>query len=689
MDGIGLGRGSIRRYTSDPGFVPFRRFSSSPASVCTPPPPGTSPHPRSTPDGVLTQVQRKKVAQSPGADSNSTDALFDDGFDFNDVEIPESGLSQSFPKCRLNESNANSGQKEDLLSKVINQTISLNSRVEERPIASQNELFIKTIFPEDTSTWYPYMLRKVDGGAEFDAVKEVSPAAALGYRDAPSISGSVGSNGSKRSSSSSSSSQASSPKGRKFGRDERDGQRFSDDPDFDQDSSSSTHLSPERIQRMLKNLNPIIAPGRFNNDANDASKDEPTNGKVVPISTVNEESSWGNQIPVRYDTEQEGEVLVPVANGPDRGRGSMKPSDFSLEISTAVKQVRHALVKMVDGVVVGTGLEKHEFEPIHRSRVHVTDGNLDLEYDDKKTFRLTIPELMLPIRDQINVTFECGRIAKFLLVARNRYTKRWSIPSKQRFHDVLNQVDNRIRRNHVPCQFVLRWNSDWEGGIGLMGLCIIDIRALELYRKMITEIAIGDLMYNTYPKDVLNHGTEVSVYLRAELKAMDLEFIPYSLFEKNRMLAGSVAVRYSKDIAGKEDQVQSGGGKLVILEGDQDFCQSIHNYPHNHHYRLGTSSVRLRYEEYGKEFQPMGPPPPDQILRPQPPVQQPHLQPAACIQSINDSVPVSMSTSSSSSSSSSSSGSDVQLTDSRVTRAKWAGKDGGNFPPPVPAKRKI
>lgn len=213
-----------------------------------------------------------------------------------------------------------------------------------------------------------------------------------------------------------------------------------------------------------------------------------------------------------------------------------------------------------------------------------------------------------------------------------------------------------------------------------MGLCIIDVKALELYRKMITEVTVGDLMYNTYPKDVLNHGTEVSLYLRAELKALDLEFIPYSLFEKNRMLDGSVAVRYSKDVQSKEEQSTAGGGKLVILEGDKDFCRSIHNYSSNHHFRLGTSSVKLRYEEYGKEFLSPVQPQPDQVLQPQ---QQPDLvernvAPPPRIDSSD--------TSPSTSSTPSSSGSEVRLVGSRTTRARW--KKNEEFPIPVPARRK-
>ena len=570
--GIGLGRGTVRRYSSDPGFSSYR-------SVLTPPPPGTSPHHRFTPDGVLTQVQRK-VPASPGADSNSTDALFNDGFDFDDVKIPESGLSQSFPQCKINESG-------DLLSKVMFRSLSNNVYEE-----------IKIPYKEGSIIVTPLPLHE-------DSNSQSAPGSS-GYRDGGSMTSSSQSEsrdgsvlGGKRSASSHHSSE--SPRQSKTGRDERDGQSFSDDPEFE-DFSTSTHLSTARIRKMLKSLTPIPNPGGRGEENMDSSP----SAEPVPAPMISKESSWGNQIPIKYQDQQGYEVLVPVAHGPIREERNAAgdPSGFSEEISSAVKQVRHALVKMVDGVVVGTGLEKHEFPLIPRSRVHVTDGDLDLdaEHDEKKIFRLTIPELILPLRDQVNVTFECNRIAKFLLVAWNRYTKRWSVPSRQRFHDVLNQVDSRIRRDRVPCHGVFRWNSEWEGGIGLMGLCITDVRALELFRTMVSEMAVGDLQYNTYPKDVLNHGTEVSLLLRAELKCLDLEFLPYSLFEKNRLLAGSTAVRYSKDL-GRDDNNsnKSVPDKLVILDTDPDFRKSIHNYPPAHHFKVGTSFVKLRNEGEGHQ----------------------------------------------------------------------------------------
>ena len=593
--GVGLGRGTVRRYMSDPGFPSYR--ASSVFSVGrTPPPPGTSPNHRVTPDGVLTQVQRRRET-SPGVDSNSTDALFNDGFDFDDVQIPESGLSQSFPQCKLGESEGQKKGSEDLLSKVISLSNLTHCSTEGLSFPSRvGEIIITPLPlpPEDSDVGATF--KSSDGYREGHmnmSESSSSSSSASSYRT-----GSQGGSqtGEKRSSSDFEATDGSKQK--KVGRDERDAQSFSDDPDFE-DSSNSTHLSAARIQKMLKSLTPVDR----NNNSDHEERMESSVPAVVPVSTTpfNKDVSWGTQVPIQYQAQHGYQVLVPVANGPDRDveDGRSGASEFSLEISSAVKQVRHALVKMVDGVVVGTGLEKHDFPLIHRSRVHVTDGDLDLdlEHDSKKIFRLTIPELILPLRDQINVTFECNRVAKFLLVARNRYTKRWSIPSKQRFHDVLNQVDSRIRSDRVPCQFVFRWNSEWEGGIGLMGLCITDTRALELYRTVVSEMFVGDLTYNTYPKDVLSHGTEVSLLLRAELKCLDLKFLPYSLFEKNRLLAGSSAVRYSKDL-GKDDQNsgKSAPGKLVVLETDSDFRQSIQNYPSNHHFKLGTSTVKLRYE---------------------------------------------------------------------------------------------
>lgn len=99
---MGVGRGArIRRTVSNPGYQIDR--SSTPLSerFQTPPILSLSPIPSRTPEGVYTQVQQGKKDNNSDCDSNNTDDLFNDSFDIDDVVIPETTLTQEFPKCNV------------------------------------------------------------------------------------------------------------------------------------------------------------------------------------------------------------------------------------------------------------------------------------------------------------------------------------------------------------------------------------------------------------------------------------------------------------------------------------------------------------------------------------------------------------------------------------------------------------
>ena len=350
----------------------------------------------------------------------------------------------------------------------------------------------------------------------------------------------------------------------------------------------SPRLSQDRIRSLLAELRPLPndKPTSFQGESAAAA---------IPTS-VPKDASWGNQVPVRFDDSCEPVRLVPVAT--DIGRGG-KPlnSDHSDEIAAAVQQVRHATVKMVDGNVQATGLEKHNFSMVGRKDIEVKKQFVRTgdEMGFKK-FKLTIPELLLPIRSQSNVTFECGEIVKFIMVARNKITKRWTVPSRQRFHDIINQVDNKLRREHMHSILgVLAWNYEWNG-VGVLGLRVTDTATLHSYRSAINMMEVGDMTYNTYPKISLNQDIEISLYLKPELRCLDLEFIPNSLLENNVLLDGNIAVRYSKNCYNSSDDLNhSLDGTLVLLEGDREFVKSVGKYPNKYQFRLGSSTVSIRH----------------------------------------------------------------------------------------------
>ena len=610
---VGIGRGTrVRRTMSSPGYQPYRTSTPVPTSqgISTPPPLRLSPIPPRTPEGVYTQVQKKKIVEEEeDLHSNNTDDLFNDSFDADDIEIAESGLTQVLPNCSLHEVSHESGKQhvdnlvppiqakesapnQDALTKVINNTIfGQSTGVEsEKSLVHKDSINSKRkqnfIFEEPKQRIFHWTKRRIveDGNAEFDAVR--MPEDMVTDEE---------------------SNVSADKRSRKEGFfsqkvvDERDkfiGQRDSDDwGQFE--STASSHMSSERIQKLLSGLtpDPSVCPSSGRSSESNKSRDR----SQIPMD-LSTEATWGVQVPIVEDDKDEPVRLVPTASRrTNSGRG---PSKNALEIATAVQQVRHAVLKIVDGEVQSTGLEKHHFPMIQSKSVSTLNESITRKEreESSRRFRVTIPELIVPSYQQHNVTFDCGRVAKFLLVAHNRNTSKWSIPSKQRFHDVINKVDNRIRREGIPCHLTMEWNSDWEGDIGLLGLCVTDYRALELFRKTVAEIQVGGMIYNTFPKEALDQGSEISVFLRSELRCFDIEFIPHSLFENNHHLSGGLAVRYSKPCQSHQQNDSSflserghpQDGKMVILEGDEDFMDSVSKYPVGYNFRLGSSTVKIR-----------------------------------------------------------------------------------------------
>ena len=588
-DDFGIGRGArIRRTISFSGFEPYRTSTpmSEVSGVSTPR--HGSPFMPMTPKGVLTQVQTKeRRCPSPGQDSNNTDDLFNDSFDIDEVDISgtnDSNLSQIFPNCKVSESPA---PKDDPVKMDLEGNPS-ESKESKRQPGDDSQVFPEE-WPYFVCKWIRNLVSVVIWMLLFSFLKESKHRRGqdeeqksfwLFDEDAGMESGGVRMD------------NGSNDNGGRGANKEGDGGN----------ADGSGVLSQERIQSLLRGLAPdpsVLEPVR------EESCEDDNNGGAAEKTMESDggadlsiHASWGIQIPVEFNDSGEPKRLVPVAvRSYEHGSGG--PSESALEIAAAVQQVRHAVVKIVDGTVQSTGLEKHHYSMVTRrmmDEAREREGNVDV-LPDQQIFRITVPELTMPPHAQRNVTFDCGRTAKFLLVANNVSTGRWTIPSRQRFHDVLNQVENRIRREFIPCHGVIEWNSEWNG-VGLMGLQVSDMAALECFRTVISEMRVGGLRYNSYPKDVLAQGMEVSVFLRSELKCLDLEFIPYSLFEKNDLLDGKMAVRYSRETSVSSTEGNNGNdGKLVVLEGDEEFLNSVAKYPPNYSFKLGSSSVKIKLNE--------------------------------------------------------------------------------------------
>ena len=624
VDGVGRGATSPgnRRNTPDPGQRSSTPISSS---FNTPPPPGVSPGPKTTPEGVFTQVQRKKNVYVP--EDDYSDGLFDDSFEFDEAmesqSQSQSNLTHIFPGCAVGEKEKQSdvqneqpipSKSPDLLSRVLARATTLD---EDRRICEFD--FCSNPDDPDNSSSGQHQGKDNAGRSKQHVSKILEKSAsspqlnAAGGVRQPSLPRHDLHAGTQLqadpheyrtgSSSTSKRSAAESP-GRdagnmEVGGDEVQGHARSVDPSV----AKPSHLSSEEIQRLLQGLVPDATVSRSESEISQQSS-LPT--KIPALSRLSSGTSY-DQVSLDGSDSEIPVKLVPTAKS-SRPISSKEfgPSKDAQEIATAVRYARHSVVRMIDGAVQDTGLEKHDFPAFSRKMMKAPDVE-EIESGFGGEVEITIPELISTVRDQINVSFTSGPVAKFLLVARNSGTSRWSVPSTQRFHDVLNQAEGRIRREKLQCSGVLAWSSQWGGGIGLMGLRVTNPRALHIFRRTLSEVRIGGMWYNSYPKDFLNHDSEVSVYLRSNLRCFDIEFLPHSLYEKNRLLDGEIMVRYSKhhdyvDTPKPDNSFFQEGGKIIILQVDDQFLQSLQKYPPNYSFRLGSSTVKIKPEVDGPDI---------------------------------------------------------------------------------------
>lgn len=576
----GLGRGTPYRWVKEaipPGGHGLPPRSSTPSrSGSTPPPPGVSPVRARTPPGVFTQVQTNNGNKD---DDDLSEDLFNDSFDVND--IPEemldsrSNLTQIFPHCTMEDAvepekckpslgdQPAPNKEPDLLSKVLAHATSLeeDEKISQLDLGGNPSDHPNDARPKQQNREQQQQQQQPSGpefqprrhSSVFTTAEGENMEHSTGVQDGSSDWGSFG-------------------------------------------TENSSRLSPQQIQALIRGLTP---------DPIVRSMSEGCQGLPPPTPPLSRAPSERSQVSL---DDEWGAVrkIVPTATS-SRPRtsssSSYQISDNAREIATAVRHARHAVVDIVDGVVVETGLERHDFPPVGRDMVTPNRIQDQSATGLEEEIEITIPEIIDNIKDQVNVTFTTGPVAKFILVARDSLTSRWSVPSRLRFHDVVNQAESRIRRNNLSCGSVLDWCSEWGGGggVGLLGLRVIHPRELNTFRTVITEIRIGGLWYNTYPKDFLAHNTEVSVLLKQELRCLDLQFLPHSLFEKNSLLSGNIRVRYSRHRDERNDDptvapLLQDGGKVVILEADEEFALSLQSYPNNYSFRLGSYTAKLRCE---------------------------------------------------------------------------------------------
>ena len=169
------------------------------------------------------------------------------------------------------------------------------------------------------------------------------------------------------------------------------------------------------------------------------------------------------------------------------------------------------------------------------------------------------------------------------------------IPSTTFFDLAVNRMEAAVLVHHPKLRPVFWCCSKW------MGCGVIEIEAgeyLEEWRAVLSGLTLdGGLKAETFPKDSLLMGQDVTALLKENYLTYDISMMNHCLVYRNKQLQGNVRVVCSKQYSPHDitrHAINMDGWQMIYLGGDCVFMESLSRFPVSHRFHVGPSSVVLR-----------------------------------------------------------------------------------------------
>ena len=196
-------------------------------------------------------------------------------------------------------------------------------------------------------------------------------------------------------------------------------------------------------------------------------------------------------------------------------------------------------------------------------------------------------------RGDVKRTVPNSNAISFLVVAKKN--DGWITAPLPVFHAVINRLEGFVMESRPHLRRIVEWGEEWRG-CGLVSLLAHDLEALEEWRILLTQIQCPGFELDSFPRDCLLVGTELSILMKERFRHYDLKWLPFSIFARNTKLHGKLRVTHSKTY-GAEDFTFSGvckkGWRLVYLMGDSLFMESLKLFTANHGFRVGSGKLQI------------------------------------------------------------------------------------------------
>lgn len=187
---------------------------------------------------------------------------------------------------------------------------------------------------------------------------------------------------------------------------------------------------------------------------------------------------------------------------------------------------------------------------------------------------------------------------QFIVMRRRRNSgEEWGFFSKPEFEGLMNKIEvlNSTAKNSYSMS--LDYSNMW-GKVPIIGMRAAMPKLSQLFRQGIDSFGADPLYeYTTFPRIGLTRKLAITMMLWQNLKDMTLEALPRNLLDRNPDLKGGLKVLRCKKFKSSDLDVRGepmNGVRLVQLDTDQDFRDSLYWFPRTYRFGLGCGRVIIR-----------------------------------------------------------------------------------------------
>ena len=212
---------------------------------------------------------------------------------------------------------------------------------------------------------------------------------------------------------------------------------------------------------------------------------------------------------------------------------------------------------------------------------------------------MTIPEFIWPQEDKtLNnvVNVKSRGVIQFVILVKSAHTENdlWDTPQIDRVRNFASYLMCTIAELKLEFGNVLRWTNAW-GNTAVMGLDSSDLDMLLKFRTFFTTLRYFHQFFNTFPKDALTNNHALTVLLRSDLREFKEIYLAEALFARNKLFGILDTLQAETYTAADTTRagVSKNGWRNVLLEGDQEFLESLSEFPSNHWFNIGPATVQI------------------------------------------------------------------------------------------------